>query len=248
MAKKLIVGNWKMNPATAAEAKTLLALFRRKAARSRNVEAVVCPPFLYLGLTAPGALSIGAQDVFYEASGPYTGEVSVNMLKSLGVSYVIIGHSEQRALGEGDETINKKVRVVLAAGLTPILCVGERVRDEHSQYLHEVRDMVRQGLRGVMRLAFSKIVVAYEPVWAIGKGKEALDADEALHMQLFIRKTLSDLAGDAAKKLRVLYGGSVDPSNAADFLSKGKMDGLLVGRDSLAPEKFLAILKHAENA
>ncbi|MBX4215561.1 triose-phosphate isomerase [Candidatus Parcubacteria bacterium] len=244
--KKLIVGNWKMNPGTLAEAKKAFEKIRSGAVRLRGVETVICPPAVYLAAFSAPKGMLGAQDVFYEVEGAHTGELSAPQLKSAGVKYVIVGHSERRALGESDEVVNKKVRAALAASLIPILCVGERVRDPEHRYLHDVREQLRAGVRGVLRASLPKVVVAYEPVWAIGKGAKALDASEALHMNLYIKKALADIGGDMAGKTRILYGGSVDAANAVSFLTEGKMDGLLVGRESLTPAKFLALISHAD--
>ncbi len=245
-AKKLIVGNWKMNPKSRREASRIWEKISKGVSRFKKINMVVCPPFPFLPLLK-GKMQLGAQNIFFEKEGAYTGEVSPPMLKSLGVGYVIVGHSERRALGDTEDIVNKKLKAALSSGLTPILCVGERERDLHSHYLHLVKDQLKSALKGIQKNKIGKIVIAYEPVWAIGKSaKGVLDADEALHMNIFIRKVISDIAGEGtARKIKVLYGGSVDVKNSAEFLRVGKMDGLLVGRESLSPKNFLEIIRNA---
>lgn len=250
MAKKLVIGNWKMNPETSAQAARLAREVGKGARRFKKTEIALCVPHVFLGVRLLSSLRKGAQDIFYEKAGAFTGEVSAGMAKSLGARYVLVGHSERRALGDTEESINKKMRAALSAGLVPVLCVGETSRDGENHYLHKVKEELKSALKGLSRSALSRVVVAYEPVWAVGaKAKGALPPEEALHMNLFIRKAFSDVAGErAAKRLKVLYGGSVDPKNAGVFLEKGKMDGILVGRESLDPKRFLAIVRAAHGA
>lgn len=246
MAKKLIVGNWKMNPETEKEAKKIGSLILKKSSNFKNVLTVICPPTPFIKILKSSGKT-GAQDVFYEETGARTGEVSPKMLKSMGVKYVIVGHSERRALGDTTEIVNRKIKSVIDSGITPILCVGEKERDDHHHYLHFIKEELKSALKGVKKNKISKIVIAYEPIWAIGKGaKGVLPGEEALHMNIYIRKVISDIAGNGAeKKIRVIYGGSVDVKNSNGFLSVGKMDGLLVGRESLNPKNFLEIIKNA---
>ena len=248
--KKLVVGNWKMNPASWKEARRIIDSIRSKSKRFKNVTTVLCPPSPYLGLSLLCNISFGAQDIFYESEGAYTGGISAKMIKSFGINYVIVGHSERRALGDTDEIINKKIKLILGEKMFPILCVGENTRDHHSHYLHFVREQIHSALKGVSKNLIGKIIIAYEPVWAIGKNASGvLDGEEALHMNIFIRKVISDIAGESvAKKIKILYGGSVDVKNSTQFISIGKMDGLLVGRESLIPKNFLQIIENTNRA
>ncbi len=245
---KLIVGNWKMNPGTLDEAKKIVAKTKRVAAGLDHTDAVVCPPFVFLAKLAPSKPSkhfhIGAQSVYFEESGSYTGEVSVNMLRDIGVEYVIVGHSEERKRGDTDEIVSKKVKAVIEADLTPIVCVGELTRDtEGASHYDALKEQIRNSFAGVPKRAGRDIVLAYEPVWAIG-AKEAMVPSEIYEMSLFVKKVFSDVFGaETAVKVTVLYGGSVNFRNAADIISIGKVDGLLVGRESLNTVGFVELLK-----
>ncbi|MDP3958177.1 MAG: triose-phosphate isomerase [bacterium] len=250
MAKKLVIGNWKMNPSGVAQAVRLIRAIGKGVRRYKKAEVAVALPHAFLHLKLPSSLRKGAQDLFYGKGGAFTGEVSGGMVKNLGARYVLVGHSERRALGDTEEIVNRKMRAAIAAGLVPVLCVGETARDGESHYLHRVKEELKSALKRLSRAALARVVVAYEPVWAIGeKAKGALPPEEALHMNLFIRKAFSDVAGEqAARKLKVLYGGSVTPANAGAFLAEGKMDGILVGRESLDSKRFLAIVRAAHLA
>lgn len=249
---KLVIANWKMEPQTASDAAKLARATAKKARTLQNVRTVICPPFVFLqGLkkaTDNAWCLLGAQDVFWEERGSHTGGISAFMLEDARVKYVILGHSERRALGETDEIVNKKIRTALAHGLTAILCVGEQARDTQGVYLAFVENELRQALVKVSKDALSRVVVAYEPVWAVGpKATRADTPAELFEMIIFIRKIVSKIYGtDAAHKIQVLYGGSVDDRNAEGFLAKGHADGLLVGRASLDARKFGMILEVAE--
>lgn len=254
--RKLIVANWKMNPQTVAQARGLFKSIKKDAMKLKRVETVVCPPHVFLqeislrrfNLRKRGP-RLGAQDVFYEPKGAYMGEVSVEMMKNLSVTYVIIGHSARRALGETDEIVNKKIKTVLAAGLKVILCVGETQRDEGGQYLESVKNQLAKDLDGVSKKQLSNLIVAYEPIWAISSNKNATPdtPDSFLQMAVYIRRIFSDLYGiDFARRLHVIYGGSVNSKNAADFLKKGMADGLLVGAKSLDTKELGEILNAGE--
>ena len=208
----------------------------------------MCPPAPYLSALAPLARKssrffIGAQNIFWEKEGAYTGEVSASMVKNLGGEYVIVGHSERRKLGETDEMVNRKVVSALSSGLTPVLCVGEAVRDGQGLFYEELKEQIRKGLARVAKKTLKNVVVAYEPVWAIG-AKEAMTPRALQETYIFIRKVLSDLYDrDSADKVPVLYGGSVAPENAGNLVLAGGVQGLLVGRESRDPEAFAEILK-----
>lgn len=250
----LVVANWKMNPTAIGDAKRLF-LEVKKAARHTKVPAVIAAPFPYIAelrkLTHNTHVSLGAQDAHFERSGTYTGEVSPLMLKSLGVSHVIVGHSERRAGGETDETISKKVTATLKAGMTPILCIGETKRDSAGQYLGVVEKQLRAALKPIAKTQIKNVVLAYEPVWAIskgdGKGKTATPAD-AYEMKLFIQKLLTDRYDrKTAESTHIIYGGSVNPKNAEELLEEGMVDGFLVGGASLKPKEFTAVLAAVHN-
>lgn len=254
--KRLIVGNWKMNPLTVGKAKELFIDIRKESSRRTNVETVIAAPGVYLAelrkLTTGVNTKLGAQDVFWEKEGTYTGEVSVPMLESLGVSHVIIGHSERRALGERDEEVAKKVMAALKGGMTTIVCVGESDRDSQGKYLSVVEDQLRSACAGVPKAALKNLVVAYEPVWAIsagnGKGKTATPAD-VHEMTIFIRRILTSIhERAAADRVRILYGGSVNEENAALLFQDGMVDGFLVGGVSLKPKAFAQILSIAQKS
>jgi len=244
--KPLIIANWKMNPDTAKEALKNFKEIKNVASAHKKVETVICPPMGYVGLFKDETL-LGAQNMFYAESGSYTGEVSPLMLGDLGVNYVILGHSERRALGETNQDIAKKVVSCIKHSLTPIVCVGESSRDA-DDYSNFVADQVRQAVSMIPVEAVPQLVFAYEPIWAIGAGAERpATAEEAKEMKLFIRKTLTDIAGDYAKSVRIMYGGSTNPANTKDFLVNGEADGLLVGGASLDPKTFGEMLSIANN-
>lgn len=253
MSKKIIVANWKMNPANLKEAKELFNSAKKTASRLANVETVICPPFVYLSELghSMAKLKLGTQDVSrFDFEGAHTGEVSAKMLKSLGVKYVIIGHSEKRKLGETNEIINKKLGISLSLGLKVIFCVGEEAKDEEGRFRELIEQQINEGLKGLSQNLIKNLVIAYEPVWAIsGSAKsKADDPESAFEMAVFIRKILMDIAGnELARKIPILYGGSVSSLNAKQFLKDGQMGGLLVGNKSLDKEEFKKILMIAEN-
>jgi triosephosphate isomerase len=246
----VVAGNWKMNK-TAAEAVELLNGMLGSLQNVRGVEKVVCPPFIALpsvaSLLAKSGIGVGAQNMHWEEKGAFTGEIAPNMLKEF-CSYVIIGHSERRTyFGETDETVNKKLHAALKHDLTPIVCVGETL-DEYESGLTSsvVQRQINLGLAGIDSAIAGRIIVAYEPVWAIGTGKasSAENANE-VHGQV-IRPALSRLfGGDAAQAIRIQYGGSVTAANASEFFSQSDIDGALVGGASLKPDDFIAIVKAA---
>lgn len=252
--KKIVVANWKMNPETLEEAVVLFNKIKRAAVKLRKVQTIICPPAVFierLSRKAAGAkLAIGAQDCFWLASGPYTGEISPVQLKSLGVDWVILGHSSRRALGETDLIINKKVRAALKAGLRVILCLGERERDGGGSYLRFIQTQLQKDLSGVDRELLAKLTLAYEPVWAISStvGSRPDSPEDYHQMSIYLRKLISDRFGpEAGRKAKVIYGGTVDQKNAREFLVEGRAEGFLVGRASLNPPAFKEILEIAES-
>jgi len=243
----LIVGNWKMNPVTTSDAVALATAVAKKHKKAEKPMVAIAPPFPYLSEVgkkiAKSSVMLAAQDVHYGVIGAATGEVSVLQLKDLGVQYVIIGHSERRALGETDEDVQKKVEVVLKHRLTPIVCVGEIERDEHGDFYTFIEAQLRSLAEVLPATAIKKVVIAYEPIWAIGTGKTATP-DDVKEIQLFIESVLTKLYDrPTAKKVHLLYGGSVKPQNAEELHKIGDMDGFLVGGASLKAEDFADIIK-----
>jgi len=246
--KRIIVANWKMNPQTAKEAEVLLRDLSIKYKKSKNEMVVICPSFLHLYIFKKfknKKVLLGAQDVSIDNEGLNTGQVSPKMLKDLGVGFVIVGHSERRKMNEGDEVINKKILNLLKNKMTPILCVGEKKRDHDGFYLSYVREQIKSCLEGVSGSNIKNIIIAYEPVWAIGERAERqATVAEFTEIKIFIKKTLSDLYNPKiAHSVSIIYGGSVNSLNAKSFMEEGGSDGLLIGRDSLNYKKFEAILK-----
>jgi triosephosphate isomerase (TIM) len=247
----LIAGNWKMNTTRATAEALARAVAARVPAGGLAVDVMIAPPFPYLipvasALTGSG-VTLGAQNAYHEPPGAFTGEVAVAMLKDAGCRYVILGHSERRhVLGETDEFINRKVRAVLAGGLEPVLCVGELLEERNAGRTEEVLDrQLSGGLEGIAADAAERVVIAYEPVWAIGTGVNATPGQaESAHSHL--RRRLSERYNSAlAGRLRILYGGSVKPDNAEALLGQTNVDGALVGGASLKPEAFLPIVDAA---
>ncbi len=251
--KKIIIANWKMNPQTLKEARELFNSISKYAKKIRNAKIVVCPPFVYISnlKSQISNLKLGAQDVFWENEDSYTGEVSAKMLKNLGDEYVIIGHSERRRLGETDEIINKKIKQTLKNKLKVIFCVGELERDEGGEYLQFVKDEIIKGLDKIPAKLFKNLIITYEPVWAISssakldKARFSADTPEnAQEMAIYAKRVLVSIFGRIARNIPVLYGGSVDAKNAASFLNKEGIDGLLVGRTSWNAKTFGELLKN----
>lgn len=246
MREILIVGNWKMNPVSARLAEKTFVEIRKKIVSIRGVSVTVCPPAPYFSLFKKSRLvSLGAQNIFYQKEGAFTGEISVNMLKDFGIKYVIVGHSERRMLGETNEDVSKKVSILLKAGLRPIVCIGEQNRDVGHKYLQFVDQEIKSACSFVSKKLISKIIFAYEPIWAVGKDAvRQATSGEVREMGIFIHKVISDLSTpNISKSVRILYGGSVDEKNAREFIEKGRMDGLLVGRVSLNANKFSKLVE-----
>lgn len=251
--KKVIAGNWKMNK-TATEAVTLATDIIAEVGRETSVDIVLCPPFPALSAVAHAlegqAVRLGAQNMHPEKNGAFTGEVSAEMLRTLYVTHVILGHSERRTyFGETDSFINKKVLAALAHELKPILCVGETLAErEAGSTLAVVRRHVEGGLAGVKPGQITSGIIAYEPVWAIGTGKVATTA-QAQEVHAFIRDLLTKLYGAAlAQKVRILYGGSMKPANASELLAEKDIDGGLIGGASLEAKSFIELVKAADAA
>lgn len=247
--KKIIIGNWKMNPESGKLAETLYKNII-KSKFSSKLDVVICPPFVYLEKLKKilKKIPLGVQNISHKDKGAFTGEVSGNMVYDLGARYVILGHSERRAMGEEDEVINQKIKIALASGLNPILCVGEKNRDDNHDYFNVIKNQIEKDFNGVNKNSISNAIVAYEPVWAIGKDavREATP-EEFREVAVFIKKILSDKFGaNTVKNIRIIYGGSVNTKNAQDFVVAGEADGFLVGRDSLDAKKFIKIIEITE--
>ncbi len=250
MRKKIVAGNWKMNK-TASEAKALIAGIRKETGDGAGaVEVVVCPPFTALesaaAALAGSQIALGAQNMHAEDSGAFTGEVSAAMLVALGVRYVILGHSERRTLfGETDAIVNQKTRAAIQAGLVPIVCVGETLQEREAGKMADVvSTQVKGSLAGVTgdELKAGKLVIAYEPVWAIGTGKTA-SKEQAQEVHALIRRVLAEMTcGTAAETVRIQYGGSMKPENAAELLAMPDIDGGLIGGAALKADSFAAII------
>ncbi len=249
--KPLIVGNWKMNPATLARAEKILVDVQKGLLGRRGDSSIaVAPPLPFIAelrqLAGAQKIEFAAQDVSFEAEGAHTGEVGASMLRSIGVKCAIVGHSERRAAGESDEQVNRKIKALHALKSTAIVCVGERERDGFGDYFTVVEEQLTRALEGVAEEDLKHVVIAYEPVWAIGTGQNA-KAAEVEEMKLFIHKVLSDLyAREKAEAVRVLYGGSVNADNAEELLAVGQVDGFLVGGASLIAKEFVSIIKIAD--
>ena len=248
MRKKIIAGNWKMNK-TVAEAEELASAIKAELADCNAVDVVLCPPFTAIKSVSDQVsetlISVGSQNMSSEENGAYTGEISYGMLKELFVRYVILGHSERREYyKETDFWINKKVKMALEKNLRPILCVGEKLEDRESGNTEKVVEVqVREGLKDVAAEAYTELVIAYEPVWAIGTGKTAT-SEQAQEVHAFIRGIVKDMVGeDAANAVRIQYGGSMKPENAAELLSQPDIDGGLIGGAALDANSFAAIVK-----
>ena len=237
-----------MNPSSQKEARELFDAVKNGVEKIENPKVIICPPFVYLSVLAGerGKLLLGAQNVFYEEKGAFTGEVSSSQLLDLGVEYVILGHSESRKyLNETDEITNKKLQEALKAGLKPILCIGEKKGENRESVLEA---QIKEGLVGVLNVKgqLSNVIVAYEPIWAIGTGKNC-SVEETKKAILFVKKTVSDLYGqEITNALTVLYGGSANSQNAQDYLKEEEVGGLLVGGASLKADEFLKIIKLAK--
>jgi len=248
--KWLIVGNWKMNPITSKLAKQIFSSVKKHANKMRNTDTVICPPFVYMeNLKATGhRCVIGAQDLFWETEGSFTGSISFLQLKNLGVKYALVGHSERRDDGETNEDISKKIKASLKGMITPVLCIGEKERDAEGAYLINLKEQVVKALQGLPKASIKDIVIAYEPVWAIGKeAKRDATAKEVFEVSIFIKKVLSDIyETKSVPPTRILFGGSVNEKNVLEYLKEGGVDGLLVGRASLDPKKFNEILNKVD--
>ncbi len=248
--KALIVANWKMNPQTLKDAKALLAATKKSAASARDVTLVVAPPAVFLQPLAAGArgrTAFAIQNAHADEGGAHTGEISMHQAKDANATHVIVGHAERRAAGETDAMVRAKVAAAFAAGLTPILCIGEESRGAGAEHFALVREQLHTALDGLATNKIGKLVVAYEPVWAIGATK-AMQPPQMHEMSIFIRKAVVEKFGETGHGVKVLYGGSIDASNAARMLQDGDVRGLLVGRASTDAVIFAELLRAVHTA
>lgn len=247
MRRLIIAGNWKMNK-TISEGEVLSKELKMQFKDVTDIEVVLCPPFTALNSIShvidETNIELGAQNVCWEAEGAFTGEISPLMLKDLGVKFVIIGHSERRQyFGETNEIVNKKVKAAFKYGLMPIMCIGEKLSEREENMTFEVlNDQIENGLKELYGVDLTKLIVAYEPIWAIGTGRTATP-QIAQETHKFIRRKLSEIfSKDIAENIRIQYGGSVKPQNAKDLLGQPDIDGALVGGASLEARDFAEIV------
>ncbi|MBN2323115.1 MAG: triose-phosphate isomerase [Spirochaetes bacterium] len=250
MRKMILAGNWKMNTLK-KEASGLASKIADGMRGDEDIEVIVFPPFVFiervLDSVHAASVAVGGQDVFYESHGAYTGEISVPMLKDLGCTYVLVGHSERRRiLGETDDVINRKIKRSFLGGLVPLFCIGETHDERKAGETEKVLNrQIVYGLEGIGGKEIESVVIAYEPVWAIGTGLSA-SVRQAEEVHRYIRDVVARFGGRrAAESMRILYGGSVTPANAAGLLSQENIDGVLVGGASLSADAFLGIIQAA---
>lgn len=252
MRRFLIAGNWKMNGGPYDAAELLEGLKTKKAELPEEIDVLICPPFVSIGMAVnylyDTDYQVGAQNLHFEDNGAFTGEISANMITESGCNYVIIGHSERREyFGETDESVNKKIKKALEAKLAPILCVGESLEQRKSdEHFSLVENQIKAALKDVSGDEILDVVIAYEPIWAIGTGETA-SPEQAQEMHAHIRKILTELYDeDSANSIRILYGGSMKPANAKELLSQNDVDGGLIGGASLDADSFTEIITIAE--
>src|SRR3989344_3463724 len=244
--KKIIIANWKMNPDSVRRAVRIAREIESGIVGARSVDVVIAPPVIFLSDLEKNVKKIkfGAQDAFWEDIGSRTGEVSWRQLNSFGVRYVILGHSEKRALGETNIQINKKVKAVLENGMTAVLCVGELEKNRDIAFPAIIQEELSEGLKNIKKNFLKNLIIVYEPVWAISTHGKADSPKNVFEMSVLIRRELLKMFGKKiAFSIPILYGGSVDEKNAADFVNHGRVNGLLVGAASLNSKRFIEILK-----
>ncbi|MFW9929388.1 MAG: triose-phosphate isomerase [Candidatus Thorarchaeota archaeon] len=253
MRKPVIGANWKMNRGTPSEAKEMLLELIPMVKDIKNVEIIIAPPYTSINktleLSANTNIKVGAQNMYFEESGAFTGEISPIFLKKIGCEFVILGHSERRNIfNETDELINKKIKKALEITLSPIVCIGEHLKErEKGNTKNVIENQFNLTFEGMTKEQIKKIIIAYEPIWAIGTGKTATP-EQAEEIHLFIRNIIEEKYDkDTADSVRIQYGGSIKPSNAKELFSKANIDGGLVGGASLQAESLYEIIKSAED-
>jgi triosephosphate isomerase len=245
--KKLIVGNWKNHPDNITEAKKVFNTFKKQKHQTKNITTVFCPPALYFNEIkksySGSKIFFGMQNMSWDSKSSQTGEISPEMVKDSGAKFLIVGHSERRALGENNEMVAQKLKEGLKLGLHVILCIGEPERDEHGNHLKFIDEELRESLSGISKLMIKKLIIAYEPIWTIGKGKKAMTPEDLHRMSLYVHTKLVSIFGRKnAENIPILYGGSVNSDNAKEIIYEGSVDGLLIGRASLNPFEFSKII------
>ena len=248
MRRRIIAGNWKMHNNLSESQNLVTKLVNGLNDQNINREVIICPPFTSLtevsNLLSGTKIELGAQNMHFENKGAFTGEISADMLKSIGCKYVILGHSERRNIfGETDELINRKIKQALISELTPIFCMGETLEQREDGITNDViKKQISEGMKGLSEEDVNKIIIAYEPIWAIGTGKTATP-DQAQEVHKFIRSLLREnFSENSSQNIPVLYGGSVKPDNAEDLLAKEDIDGVLVGGACLDVDSFISII------
>lgn len=244
--KSILVANWKMNPQTWRDAKALFETTRKAGESARNVSIIVAPPSVFLRDLAFAykgrKIVFAAQNARFEPDGAHTGDISMAQMKDSKASSVIIGHAERRALGETNEETRAKINEAFKQKLIPILCIGEHKRSGSGEHFLFVKEQLRSALQDVVPANITKVIIAYEPVWAIG-ATEAMSPRQMHEMAIFIRKTLVGSHGEKGLKMKIIYGGSIDETNAREMVAEGEVQGLLVGRASTEPEKITRLIK-----
>lgn len=244
--KSIVVANWKMNPTTFKDAKKLLDVTKKAAEAAKGVSVIVAPPSIYLrelrSIYKGKRLAFAAQNAHFEKSGSFTGDISLLHVRDSKVTHILIGHAERRAQGETNEDVKKKLLFALDLKMTPVLCVGETKRTQEGEHYTFVRSQLTSVLREVAPAKVPQILIAYEPVWAIGKDKP-MNPREMHEMAIFIRKVIVEMHGQGAMNMKILYGGAIDETNAGLMLREGDVNGLLVGRASADPVRFPALLE-----
>ncbi len=251
MVKPILVANWKNYPNSLEEVRDLLRDISKNPTQFKKVNLFIAPPFVYLEQVVDKIKKFGSlavQDVPLMFEGTYTGELSMHILKSFGVRLSIVGHSERRKLGETNEVINHKIKNILRAGMIPLLCVGEKEKDLHGEHFEFVREQIVACLYKIKKEDVSKIIIAYEPVWTIGKrAKDAMERENIEQMVIYIKKILTDqYSREIAEKIKILYGGSVEPTNAESIFGSG-VNGFLIGHSSIDAGFFNKIVKMLNN-
>jgi triosephosphate isomerase len=249
--KSLIVANWKMNPATAKEATKLFEATKKAVTTAKGVSVIVAPPSIFLrdiaALMSGEKIGLAAQNVHFENAGSFTGEIAIPQVRDAKAAFALVGHAERRTVGETNEEAGKKVAALLEAKMTPILCIGEHERTPAGEHFLFLKEQLRTGLHGVSPAKIGKIIIAYEPVWAIGAAHPMQPRD--MHeMSIFIRKMIVEKYGDLGMNIPVLYGGAVDAASAPSMLRDGDVKGLLVGRASVDAKSFAELLSAAAKA
>ena len=249
--KALFIANWKMNPVSLLQAQTLYKNTLKVAAGLKKTTVIIAPPSLFLPslYSKKGKAYLAGQNGKAEEAGPFTGEISLLMLKKTGASFVILGHSERRVIGETDEEVSRKAQAALAIGIIPIICIGEQKRDSSGEYLAVLERQIQKTLAGLSPAQMEKIILAYEPVWAIGSASRGAMEPRDLHETvLYIQKVISVKFGrELSQKMNIIYGGSVDAGNAGKLLEDGMVNGFLVGRASLDTKTISDLLRAIDN-